>query len=303
MNMNHFMKKFFLLLGLFAFLNANVFAEELRTLKENTFQVKDYQNIYVNASGTDVKIESWDKQEVYVKILGNNKAEEKLKFEVYQEGDVVKIIIKKKNSFWNWFSSHISSRVEAKVPAKFNANVETSGGDIKVTGMTGGFKFDTSGGDIMLLNLNGKVTAETSGGDIQLSSHNGEMFLSTSGGDITTKDVEGNLKAETSGGDIKIDSKDGKIYGSTSGGDIIISYKGENKGIKAETSGGDIQAYLPANFKANVHLETSGGEVESHFKNSKTIKVKRSELTAEFNNGGPVLDLETSGGDVVVEQK
>ena len=49
------------------------FADELRPIREKSFQMKDWQNVYVNASGADVKVESWDKQEVYVKIFANRR--------------------------------------------------------------------------------------------------------------------------------------------------------------------------------------------------------------------------------------
>ncbi|KAF0152136.1 MAG: hypothetical protein FD143_1353 [Ignavibacteria bacterium] len=302
-NYNLVTKKALLLLGTLAFLSSFGYAHDLRVLKEKTFQMKDYQNLFVEVSGADVKVENWGKQEVYVKISGNEKAAAKLKYDVFQDGDVVRVIIKKKDSFWNWFGSNVKVEVEAFVPSKFNANVKTSGGDITAKGISGGFSFGTSGGDINLKNLNGKVNAETSGGDIHLFEHKGSMYLSTSGGDIICKIVAGDVKAETSGGDINVDQKEGRLFAETSGGDITIVYSGVNKGIEASTSGGDITAKLPSDFKAKVHLHSSGGSVKSNFNNVKTTNVKRSQLDAEYNGGGPSLRLETSGGDVHVHQK
>lgn len=285
------------------FINSIASADDLKLLREKSFQVKDWQNIYVNTSGADVKVESWDKQEVYLKIFGNHRAENKMKFGIEQEGEVVKVIAKKRGSFFNWFGDGISVRIEAYVPKNFNAHVATSGGDISVANLAGGFKLDTSGGDVTLNNTNGKLKAETSGGDIALTKHKGEMELSTSGGDILCKEVNGNLRAETSGGDINIDLSDGKLLAETSGGDITINYNGANKGIDASTSGGDIYITIPANFKAKAHLETSGGEITNNFSNSKSLRVKRSEVDAEFNGGGEMLKLETTGGDIIVDQK
>ena len=296
-------RKFLMIAGTLAFLASVAYAGDLRILKEKSFQMKDWENIFVDASGASINVESWEKQEVYVKIYGNERAEQKLKYDIYQDGPVVKVIIKRKSSFFNWSWGNISVRVVAKVPKNFNPHLETSGGDIEVKNVTGGFKFDTSGGDIAGLNLNGKLHAETSGGDIHLENHKGFMNVSTSGGDIECKNVIGDLKAETSGGDIDIDVKDGRIECETSGGDIRILYSGENKGIEGSTSGGTIRAKLPGDFKANAHLETSGGDIENNFTNTRASKVKRSELIAEYNGGGPVLHLETSGGDIIVDQK
>ncbi len=279
------MKRLIFIIALFVVVSAPSFAEELKLIREKSFSVKDWQNVYVIASGADVKLESWDKQEVLVKIFSNRRAEEKMRFDLYKEGEVVKVIAKKRGSFFNWFGGGISVRIEILTPQNYNTLVETSGGDIKVSNLSGGFKLDTSGGDIYLQNTNGKVKAETSGGD------------------ITCKEGIGDLYAETSGGDIKIDLSDGSIFAETSGGDIIINYSGVNKGIRAETSGGDIHVRIPADFKAKVHLETSGGGIINNFGNSRSERVKRGEINAEFNGGGEILKLETSGGDIRVDQK
>ncbi len=300
----HSIIKKFLLVFILLILGASLLsAEELKLLREKSFSAKDWDNIYVNASGADVKVESWDKQETYVKIYGNRRAEEKLELRIEQAENTVRVIAKKRGSFFNWFGSNISVRIEVKVPKNQNAHIETSGGDINIANINGVYKLDTSGGDITLNNTDGKLKAETSGGDINLSAHNGEMFLSTSGGDIVCKGTNGDLSAETSGGDIELYTSDGKIKAETSGGDITIDYTGINKGIEASTSGGDIYVNLPSNFQAKVHLETTGGEITNNFNNAKTMRVARSEMDAEFNGGGEILKLETTGGDVIVDQK
>jgi len=292
-----------LLLFLIGLTSSISLADNLRLIREKSFQVKDWQNVYVNASGADVKVESWDKEEVYVKIFANRNAEEKMRFDIYQEGDVVKVIAKKRGSFFSWFGNSFNVRIEIMTPKNFNTHVETSGGDIRVSNLTGGFKLDTSGGDISLINTEGKVNAETSGGNITLNRQKGSMNLSTSGGDIICAEAEGDLYAETSGGDIKIDLNEGKLHAETSGGDITIIYSGVNRGITAETSGGDIKVKLPSDFKAKVHLETSGGGIHNNFSNSRSERVRRGEVDAMFNGGGEILRLETSGGEVRVEQK
>lgn len=300
---NSMIVKFILILILSALSAGITMADNLRLIKEKSFSVKDWDNVYVNSSGADVKIESWNKQEAYIKILGNHNAEEKMKFSIEQKDKVIEVIAKKKNSLFSWFGSNLKVKIEISVPRNFNAHVETSGGDINVTNLVGGFKLFTSGGDITLNSLYGQLKAETSGGDIKISNHTGEMKVSTSGGDITCHNSKGDLSAKTSGGDVKIDLNDGKIYASTSGGEVSIVYSGENKGIEASTSGGSIHAKLPSGFKARVHLETSGGSIENNYPNSKAEHVSHGRLDAEFNGGGPALKLETSGGDVTVDQR
>jgi DUF4097 and DUF4098 domain-containing protein YvlB len=302
---NRMFKKLILILALTILATSFSFGKELKTIQEKTFSVKDWENLYVNADGADIIVASWDKQEVYVKVLGNHKAEEQIKLKIEKENDAVVVIAKEKkfHSFFNWFGNNISLRIEVMVPRKYNADLETSGGNLKLSDLTGGFKLNTSGGNISLNGNNGKLNAETSGGNIKLVNHKGKMDISTSGGNIDCRSVTGDLKAETSGGNVDIELTDGKLYTETSGGDISISYTGMNKGLEASTSGGSIRVKLPADFKAKAHLETGGGTVRNHFSNVKDSKVSQSEIDCELNGGGNILKLETSGGDVIVDQK
>lgn len=294
--------KLFVLL-LLTVLNSSVIGgEDLRLLKEKNFSVKDWQNLYVKAGGADVKVESWNKLEANIKIYGNRRAADKMEFEIYQDGDVVKIIARRRGSFFNFSFGGFDVRIEVKVPKNFNAHLESSGGDISVANLNGGFKLKTSGGDVFLSDTNGKLLSETSGGDITLTNHKGSMELSTSGGDIVCKKVEGDMNASTSGGEINAIITNGKIEAKTSGGDIDIDYSGTNKGIYASTSGGDIRIKLPSDFKANARFE-SHGEIENNFQSSKSLKVRRGFSSAELNGGGEDLHLQNNGGDITVDQK
>lgn len=303
---NLIFQKLILILLLTILASSISFGRELRTIKEKTFSVKDWENLYVNADGADIIVGSWDKQEVYVKVSGNHRAEEHLNLKMEKENSSVVVVAKLRNShsFFNWFeNNNMNLRIEVMVPRKYNADLETSGGNLNVSDLTGGFKLNTSGGNITLNGNTGKLHAETSGGNIKLENHKGKMDISTSGGNIECRAVNGDLKAETSGGNIDIELTNGKLYTETSGGNIYIDYTGVNKGLEASTSGGTVKVKLPSDFKAKAHLETGGGTVRNHFSNVKDFKVTESEVDCELNGGGNVLRLESSGGDVVVEQK
>lgn len=282
---------------------SNLFAKDLKLIREKTLPAKSGERLYVDASGADVKVFSWDKNEVHVKIFGNEKAEDKMEFKIEDVDGGVDISAKKKDSwFFNWGGGY-SVRIEVSCPYQYNPVVETSGGDIEVYGITGKFMLDTSGGDVLLKDSKGESEIETSGGDINLNNHKGFSEVSTSGGDIRVLKHSSGLKASTSGGDIDVDTENGSVSAKTSGGDINITYSGQNEGIYASTSGGDIRVTIPSTFNANVDLESTGGGIDCNFSNSKNNKVKRGELKAEFNNGGKKLICSTSGGDIEILEK
>jgi len=240
--------------------------DDLKLIKEQSFKILPDKNINVDLSSGDVLVTYWDKEEVYVKILGNENAIEEMDFNLEGNEDMVKVIGKKKSSISSWFSN-VDVEVEIKVPSRFNLDVNTAGGDIKCGGITGKAELNTSGGDIWADKFSGSLTASTSGGDIFIFCN------------------EAAISAETSGGDIKLE------------------YDGVNKGVDLSTSGGDIDIKLPAEFKAAMELSTSGGDVSCSLNLNNIKKSSESRLIGDINGGGEKLLAHTSGGDITVKGK
>ncbi len=294
-----------LLLFSILFLNrSSLYATELRTILEKTLAVKPGESLYVKGSGADVQIKTWTKEEAYVKILGDRRAKEKMEFYVERKSDGLNVIVKRKGSNWfNWFSGGISLRIEVTIPNKFNADINTSGGDIELAFLKGVIRLFTSGGDVSVANAKGPLEIKTFGGDIDIYNQTGSSEVGASGGDIKIAGLRGNLFARTSGGDIHVNAIDGKIDVSTSGGDIFLDYSGSSYGIETSTSGGDIDLRLPADFKADAELNSTGGDVNVDFDNAKIFKVTRTKFEAELNGGGERLYCRTSGGEISLRQK
>lgn len=244
---------------------ASSMGDEKKVIKEKTFQIAEGKKINVTCDGGDIIFTPWEKSEVYVKIIGNDKAAEKYDFIFESNSEEITVKAERRNQ-WNWFSN-LSLKIEVKVPARFNIYVGTSGGDIKVGGIHGGIYLETSGGDIW-----------------------GDRF-------------EGNFYASTSGGDINLFCNNAKIDASTSGGDITVEYSGENQGIDLSTSGGDIDVKVPADFNARIDLSTSGGDVDCNLTLNDVKEMDETEIRGNINKGGKPLNASTSGGDVTVYKK
>jgi DUF4097 and DUF4098 domain-containing protein YvlB len=237
--------------------------DDLQLIKEKSFNISSGKNLLVELSSGDVKVTYWDKSEVYIKIFGNENAMEKMNFNMEGTEEMIKITGKRKSSSSSWFSS-MDVNVEIKVPAQFNLDISTAGGDIKCGGITGKAELNTSGGDVWADKFSGDLNASTSGGNI---------FLFCS---------DANIEAETSGGDIKLE------------------YEGENRGIDLSTSGGDIDIKLPKDFAAKMELSTSGGDVTCSLNMTSVKKMSGSRLIGDLNGGGEMLSAHTSGGDISV---
>lgn len=282
----------------------NYDVSDLKVIHEKTFNTAPGKSLTLKAYSGDVFITTSDEPTVYVRILGNSRAKEKVQFKFENTDDGVSITTERPGG-WNFFSfgKGIKLRFEIRLPRNYNAEISSSGGDISIKDLDGTKDLKSSGGDISLENSTGSLYVSTSGGDIQLNNISGEENLKTSGGDITSTGFKGNLTASTSGGDISLNGSDGKIDAGTSGGQIKLIYQGDNLGISLSSSGGDISVKLPADFNAHADLHASGGSISCGFKTSNVTKVSSSNYEADFNNGGSTLYVKTSGGDIDISQQ
>ncbi|MCX6149293.1 MAG: DUF4097 family beta strand repeat-containing protein [Ignavibacteriales bacterium] len=292
--------KVLLLLSFIFITVASVYADDVRVIHEKTFQTEMGKSFKLNTSSGDVYISTWDKPEVYVKISGNKKAHDKMKFRFDKDNNGV-TIEGKRDSWFSWFNwNNVYVKYEVKLPANYNANISTAGGDIKIYDIKGTINFETSGGDIFVKNSEGVVHSSTSGGDITIEMSKGKLDLSTSGGDIHAKKFDGDLSVSTSGGDIVLEGQNGKVNASTSGGDINLTYLAVNKGIDLSTTGGDIYVKVQSDFSANADLSTTGGDVTCDLPITSKGKITASRIRGEINGGGPSMECSTTGGDIKV---
>jgi DUF4097 and DUF4098 domain-containing protein YvlB len=188
-----------------------------------------------------------------------------------------------KNRWFSGRSNRQEGRFTIRVPAQFNAKLNTSGGPIAVSDLTGEMNADTSGGGLRFTRLHGALKGDTSGGPIHVADCDGAIKIDTSGGGIEVTGGGGSLAGHSSGGGVTVKTFNGPLSVDTSGGGITL--ENVNGKVKASTSGGPVNAVLLAPVPGEVNLSTSGGGV--------TVKVSEG---ASFT-----LDAETSGGGVTCD--
>ena len=185
------------------------------------------------------------------------------------------------------------------VPERFDADLETAGGAIKVTGLKGTLRAETAGGGLRFTNVTGPIDAETSGGGIRLEGCDGAANVRTSGGGIDVHTHRGDLTADTSGGGILVEGIAGNLDAETSGGSIRAAWKTPPTGAcRLSTSGGGVSVTLPEKAAVDLDASTSGGDVRSDLAVDGTKR--RDHVKGRVNGGGPLLELRTSGGNIRV---
>ena len=161
----HLLVLLFVALVSYLFLGAanshvTAYSYDLKVLHEKTFPINPGKQLKVKTPTGDVEVTYWDESKVYIKILGDDDAEDRLSFEFNNDDNLVEIIADKDGSLFSWFSG-ISLKYEIKVPAKFNVDVSTSGGDIKLGGVNGTAKLHTSASSLFKLFINLSIKFST----------------------------------------------------------------------------------------------------------------------------------------------
>jgi DUF4097 and DUF4098 domain-containing protein YvlB len=264
---------------------------------EKSFDLKKGGNLEIDIDlGGDITIEGWDRDEVSVKVTisGRHRDDVELDFDKKKSGLEITAETDRRNNIKANCDMYI------KVPAKFDIEFETLGGDVTITGVEGEIAGRTMGGDVDFEDLGGHLAVTTMGGDITVLSCEVDGKVKTMGGDVEIRDVKGDLKGSTMGGDVTYENvthtgRDGEeIVISSMGGDLALDYAG--KSIKAKTCGGDIDVARAE----KVNVTTMGGDITIE-EAPVGAKVKTMGGDIEIGTAGEYVNAETMGGDITVE--
>jgi len=212
---------------------------------------------------------------------------------------------------------HFKVGYHIETPRRFNLDLETSGGNLRVQQLEGALQAVTAGGDIETGDVSGPVRVETAGGNIAVGNVGRRLQARTAGGNIRAGNISGDAEMETSGGEIIIGRIEGKGRAVTAGGDIVLRGAAADiiaqtaggqirigeagAGVRAQTAGGNI--VLDA-VRGPVKVETAGGciyldRVDSAVQAATAAGTIRAQFTANAQSFGASF-LQTSYGDVLV---
>lgn len=290
------------------------FGDNTAMIFEKEYNPEELNNINVDVSSSNVKIEKADIDKI--KITAYGEKEDKIK-EVMNENE---LSITKENTkififtMLYWCREEIIIQVPNNCDEEFN--IKTSSGDIIVPDLEGdNIELKTASGKIECGNIN-NGNIETSSGDILIGNGN-EVTLKASSGNIKAGDFN-KLSAEASSGDIEIEtiSEDAKVK--TASGKITLN--GANK-LKAEAISGDIKINSIENYceisstsgniivdtiniTENSSIKANSGNVVINNKNDIYVETKTTSGDADVQNNNRmseiVLDITTTSGNIKV---
>lgn len=246
---------------------------------ENDFMVGESASLVVDSTAGWIHVEAGPGNQVHVEATVRDFT--RMEYEATTNGDVVTVTAKRKGSILSGFQG--KADIIVTVPAGTSLTLETSDGDIVVTGTTRGGVLKTSNGNIALENVKGDFQGDTSNGDIEITTMEGSGLLRTSNGKVDIENATGEFNASTSNGPIFFS------------GEMIPG--GSNR---LTTSNGKVTVQLQGTPSINLDASTSNGKVSSDLAILAT-ETKTNHLVGKIGSGEAALYIHTSNGNVIIK--
>jgi DUF4097 and DUF4098 domain-containing protein YvlB len=287
-----------------------------------TFSVSSGGKLIVEASRGSINVatDGSDKVEVHIfrQVKGGTQSEADSQFREHevtleQNGNTVSIVEKSKKLSWGFRQRNLQVRYQITIPRKFDVNLRTAGGDIRLDELDGNALTHTSSGSVRIAKTSGSIEAKNAGGDISIEDAGGPVVAHTSSGSIKVQKARARLEASNSGGNIRLEDVGDDVVVSTSSGSITIakstgSVEANNAGgdVKIESAGGNVSAqtssgsiHLGSIKGKSIRLRNSGGNIEV-LQADGSVSAQTSSGSIRIKNASGSVDLKNSGGDIII---
>lgn len=187
----------------------------------------------------------------------------------------------------------------------YGGTLRTGGGHIMIDSAGGDIKSSTGGGHITIGPVNGNVSASTGGGHIRVDEVDGSVDLRSSGGHIKVRSCGGDAEVSSAGGSITLDDMAGYVRASTAGGNMSVRLaEGNGAGADINTSGGGIDLVIPQGIGFDLDADADGAEVEARIPDLRaTGRFREGRLSGTIGSGGNPLRLRSHDGDIVISAR
>jgi hypothetical protein len=194
------------------------------------------------------------------------------------------------------------ARLTIKIPrSALIERVVTSNSSIHIQDGAGPCHLHTSNASIRVTDLHGQLEAETSNGGIELDGVDGDVRARTSNGHIRAERINGAVDANTRNGPINIDimrtDKSIRIDTSNNGVELALPPK-FSSGVHVETNNGPITLRMAEGANARISARTNNSSIDTEFEVRAQGELSRNRLEGVIGNGGPLIDLTTSNGNI-----
>src|SRR6267142_4803247 len=149
---------------------------------DKTFTVSPGGKLVVDVNVGSIDVTASDRKDVSIELfrkvtargLGGGEEREKAELKnnevtFTQEGNKITVHAERQKDAERENNMSLNFRYVILVPTKFDADLKTRGGGIKVADLAGDLKANTSGGSLKFAGIHGPIDGHTSGGSIDLA--------------------------------------------------------------------------------------------------------------------------------------
>lgn len=141
-----------------------------------------------------------------------------------------------------------SENIVVQVPASFAVTASSSGGDVRVTGLTGTLHLSSSAGDVRDDGATGELTMTSTAGDVSATNlRTATVNASSSAGDV----------------DLSFATAPVKVEAGSAAGDVDLRVPDVGYAVTAESAGGDTHTRIKTDPSSprTIDAHSSGGDV------------------------------------------
>lgn len=233
---------------------------------------------------------------------------------IEQDGNKLRIGYVADPSLLNGISMHLN----IEVPRNSELRASAHSGGISVLGILGPLDARTRSGAIEIGNVGGQVNAVTESGSITIDNTHGPVISRTGSGHIEITGVKGRVDATTRSGHIVVRKANGSVTARDGSGGIEATQIAG--ALDAQTGSGAIRLSQtkPAPVRAQAHsgairIELAAASGYAIDAKSRSGRVSAPPLTTNappephvalgnIGGGGPLVDLDTTSGKIVISQ-
>jgi hypothetical protein len=227
---------------------------------------------------------------IHIEVVGRKMSDYRL--EEGQSGDEVHFLFKELPHAGGLLAWHKEqTRVTVESPAQLTLRAKTSDGNVTLSGLQGDLGLTTGDGNLAVEHVSGNVRIRSGDGRVKVTDADGSIDAHTSDGNLSVDGIFHALALHTSDGTLDLNLREGtKLAGAST----------------IQSSDGSVTIRVPPSFAADLSVHTSDGHVDCvlplAMDNYQSGGRHGNELHGKLNGGGTPLTINTSDGNVKIEQ-
>jgi hypothetical protein len=276
---------------------------------------KDGKVAVSNISGNIVAM-SWSQDQVKIEALKTSTADSmekakenaaKVKIEIAQEGDTLRIETKYPKNEKSWGGESINVSVDYKlwIPEKASLKAHSISGGVTAESIGGKADLKAISGSVRLTKSGGGANCESISGEVVASDVTGDAFLTSISGSVKATTIKGSVEAETVSGGVELSgvSEASSVRAKALSGGVVYRGRINRQGnYTFKSHSGSVELYLPADSAFDFEAETFSGGIETDFEVKVVGKVSPKEVSGTVNGGGATLKVSSFSGDIKLKK-